>query len=242
MRKIIHQEIESVSIPDELLPAIKRVNGLILESIERDGVPIDSGLFDIDSTKIDGDISFALFIVRWVSKVEEVIKNLNIILSDLKLLPNNHHLLAGTPSDRYYLLLRTCFYEFYRFREIHNQIFKESANRGFIAGDQVAIHRKIFHDAFKEVIDLRNMLVHGSPVWKGESHIKLLMHGVATEMGFGLKNIESGKIIDVSEDLEDSCTLVYKTFSAEGNRMSKLISQLIQWHIHAAPITHNSNQ
>lgn len=234
MRKDTHQEIEVIPLPEELLLAIEHLNSLILDSIKRDGIPVNSGAFDIDSTKMNGDLDFAVFIVRWVSRVDEVIKNLNIILEDLRSLPRQYRLLAGHPVDRYYLLLRTYFYEFYRFREIHSQVIKESASRGFIEKPQVAIYRKTFHDAFKEVIEMRNALVHGAPIWIGEKNFALSLHRMASNAGYGLKNIETGEITDVKEALEDSCNHIHKIFSAEGNKMSKLIQQLIQWHIQIA--------
>lgn len=232
--KNITAHITKIAFPDELLPSVRRLNDLILECINEKGVPVDSGFFDLDSDQIDESLDLALFYIRWISSVNEVINNLNIVLEDLISLPSKYFLFPGLPDDRYYLLLRTYFHEFYRFREIHNRIVKESAMRGIIKKSQVDSHRKEFHTAFKEAIELRNTLVHATPIWTGKQHFNLALHGMAVKNGFGLKDVKTGEMCDIKNALEDACEHVFVILQDEGHRMSVIVQKLVNWHLQVA--------
>lgn len=162
----IAEEIEKISFPQEYIEDLKRANPLMLEALERDGVPIESGVFKLG--KVDKETDVALIFFYWISDINEIVDNLNIVLSDLRALPVHYILLNGSPKVRYELLVRTFFYEFYRFRETHNQFVKVAGHRGFIEKKDVPRLRNLLHDAFKNIINLRNAFVHGDPVWTGK--------------------------------------------------------------------------
>ncbi|WP_052494138.1 replication endonuclease [Nitrosospira sp. NpAV] len=114
------KEVEEISYPTEHLGSLKRAMPLIMAAIERDGLPIESGLIDLGA--VDKGLDVALFFFYWVSETNEIIENINAVLTDMRELPTNYAFLRGSPKTRYYLLVRTFFYEFYRFREIYHQV------------------------------------------------------------------------------------------------------------------------
>lgn len=226
MRRAFVKEIEEVPYPQEHVEHLKRFGPLMIEAMERDGLPIESGSISVG--RVDDVIDVALFFFHWVAENNEVIENLNMVLNDLRGLSTDYALLNGSPKTRYYLLVRTYFNEFYRFREIYSQVVKAAAERGYIERDEVPMARKAFHDAFKGTIELRNSLVHGSPTWKGQKHFDLNLVADAWDRGFALKDIETGEIWDISDVLKDICNHTADGLRDEGNRMSALLKNLVR--------------
>jgi len=223
------KEIPEVSYPDEHLEDLKRAGPLMIAAMERDGLPIESG--SINLGKVDQTLDVALFFFYWISNVNQIIENLNFVLADMRMLPTNYALLKGSPKTRYYLLVRMYFYEFYRFREIHNQIVKVAANRGYIERDEVPGVRNAFHNAFENTIELRNNLVHGSPVWKGKRHFDLNLVASAWERGLALQDRETGEIWDIGTVLQDICQHTGDSLRNEGIRMSKLLHDFVRIYV-----------
>ncbi|MCS4307811.1 putative nucleotidyltransferase [Rheinheimera pacifica] len=223
------KEIEDIPYPQKHMEDLKRLNPLMISSMERDGPPIESGSINVGY--LDKNLDVALFLFRWVVENNEVIENLNLVLNDFKTLPTNYVLLTGSPKTRYYLLVRTYFNEFYRFREIHNRTVKAAASRGYIESSNVAFVRKAFHEAFESAIDLRNNLVHCSTFWKGKKHFDLNLIVAARELGFGIKSIESGEMWEVREVLEDICSDTVNMMRDEAIRMSSLLKRILQDYV-----------
>lgn len=223
------KEIGEVPFPSEHLDDLRRAGPLMISAMERDGLPIDTGSINIG--EVDQELDHALFFFYWIADNNQVIENLNLVLADMRSLPTKHLLLSGSPRARYYLLVRTFFYEFYRFREIHHQIVKVAASRGYVDKRDVSSIRKTFHDAFETTIKLRNTLVHGSLVWKGKNHFDLNLVGDAWERGQALQDSKTGDIWDIGDVLEDICTSTADTLANEGNRMSFLLQNLVRIYV-----------
>lgn len=224
------QEIVEVQIPEEHIDELKQMVSLICASIERDGLPYETGTFDLG--KLDARLARTLFLVRWITANNNVIENLNVVLNDMRALPENYVLFRGSPKERFYLLVRTYFHEFYRFREIHNQVVKAAANRGYIDKDEVPIARQIFHDAFKTTIELRNMLVHqSSETWKGRDHFHLSMLSTALKNGYGFKDKQTGAMWDIGDTLQALCISTADELRDEGVRMSNLLKGLAKFYV-----------
>lgn len=229
MRQEFLKEIEDVPYPAEHLEDLKRFGPMMIEAMERDGLPIESGQINVG--KVDRHLDVALFFFRWVAENNKIIENLNMVLNDMRALPTDYVLLKGSPKTRFYLLVRTYFYEFYRFREIHNQIVKIAAGRGYVNRDEVPLARKAFHDAFEGAIELRNGLVHGTPLWKGQRHFDLNLVASAWERDLVLQNKETGEIWEIGGVLKDICNYTADGLRDEGNRMSSLLKKLIEIYV-----------
>lgn len=229
------KEINEVQYPEVFLPALKDANSLLVESVQRDGLPIDSGIFDIGI--IDKPVDTALFFIRWIGATNEIINYLNILIADMRELPSMFPVLAGSPRDRFYLLVATYFHEFYRFRETHNQVVKAAAHRGFIKHEDIKVFRQRFHDAFAPTIELRNSLVHGAPVWTGKRHFDLIFLNLALECGYEMRDKETGKVWDIRSVLSEICFHTADVFRDEGNRMAAVQKSLVECYVDAAQRT-----
>jgi hypothetical protein len=229
MRRTLIQEIGEIPYPQEHVEDLKRISPLMIESMERDGLPIESGAIKLGH--LDKELDVALFLFRWVAENNSVIENLNLVLNDLRDLPTDYVLLKGSPKTRYYLLVRTYFNEFYRFREIHSRTVKAAADRGYISTSELPSARKAFHEAFEGTIALRNILVHGSPTWKGKQHFDLNLLVGAWEKGFALKSLETGEIWEIRDVLKEICADTADELREEGNRMSSLLNSLLRMYV-----------
>lgn len=232
MRRGFLKEVAKVPYPEERIKDLERAIPLIQAAVKRDGLPVESGI--INMGEIDGRLDIALFFLRWIGEVNEIIDNLNVILTDIRDLPTNYIFLKGSPKTRLYLLIRTYFYEFYRFRETYNKFVKAAAGRGYIDRRAVAGVRQAFHDAFEETIEVRNYLVHGTPLWKGKQHFDLTLLESAQADGPALKDFETGEILEFGSVLKKICPGTADMLGDEGNRMSKVLQALVRLYVDLA--------
>ena len=149
MNLIDPKQIEQIPYPVEYRASLERLTPLLIEAVDRDGLPIESGQINLGN--IDDEFKLPLFFFYWVTESNEVIENLNLVLSDLRNLPTRYVILSGSPRKRYYLLVRLYFYEYYRFREIFNRVVRGLQIGGYIGSLQVPKMRKIFHEAFEHI-------------------------------------------------------------------------------------------
>lgn len=77
--------------------------------------------------------------------------------------------------NRFYLLLRTYFYEFFRIREIFNRFINTLKVNELIDKNKAKIIRDTFYDAFKDSIKIRNFLVHTNFQCEGRRHVDLIL-------------------------------------------------------------------
>ncbi len=217
--------IPEIRYPIEHLEALKRLNPLLIEALKRDGPPIESG--EINLGRIDKDLRLPLFFFSWTVEINTVIDNLNIVLTDLRELPEKYEDVPGSPRKRFYLLVRMYFYEFYRFREIFNEAMKGLLRGGYISKSWVHEFRKTFDGAFEPTMEVRHTLVHRSPTWKGEKHFNLLLVGMAFERGIAPKSKQTGRIWALSDVLKDICEPMADTMRDEGMRMSNTLQTVV---------------
>jgi len=226
MNLIDPKQIEQIPYPVEYRASLGRLTPLLIEAMERDELPIESGQINLGN--IDDEFKLPLFFFYWVTESNEVIENLNLVLSDLRNLPTRYVILSGSPRKRYYLLIRLYFYEYYRFREIFNRVVRGLQTGGYIGRLQVPKIRKTFHEAFEHIMEVRNNFVHGSPLWKGEKHFNLTLAGGAREIGFALGHKETGKLWDIADVLKDLCDSTADILRDEGNRMSRALQNTVR--------------
>jgi len=225
MPRSVPASVSEISFPEEYLPALKQAPDLILESYKQHGPPIESGIVSIEND--DPSFKMAMFLFHWVSETNDIIDNLNLILSDLRDLPNDHVIIKGSPAKRFYLLLRTFFHEFYRFRETFNNFVKVAANCGHLNSEDVKPLRESFHNAFDGAINIRNTLVHDSPVWKGHDHFELSLFASAWELDMQMVWRETGETRDISYALSRICPKTADELQGEAIRVSKLTTLVI---------------
>lgn len=205
MKIIEPKKIKDVCVPKELDRQIKKMEPEILKSIKKNdpNSVVESGIIILGDFNKKQKIN--LFLLSWISHINEVIYNLNLTISDLKKLPTNYLFITGSPYKRYQLLVRIFFYEFYRFKDIFHQSMKLFRKLGFFKNDIEKSITDNFLKLFKNCIDTRNSLVHNEVIWKGEKHFKLFMVGLNYDFGYEVKDIKSGEVTKYSEVLCGVC-------------------------------------
>jgi hypothetical protein len=102
---------------------------------------------------------FGLFV-----EVDELIGNLNLILTDLDQLCENPSLFAQyrSPLKRYKLLLRSFFYEFSRFDDLFGYFMVWLERLSIISREERKTLRDQFYRMVKPMVDIRNTMLHQS--------------------------------------------------------------------------------
>ena len=224
--------IREIPYPRKHLEDLKRLGPLLIESMERDGLPIETG--SIKLGRLDPKLDVAYFFFGWVSEANDIIGNLNLTIGDLRSLPRVHATLGGSPWVRYQLLVRTYFHEFYRFRELQNTALAAAVKRGYAARSELKVARRAFHDAVEEAIELRNSIVHASLTWKGQEHFDLNLASIFYNRGQTLICKDTGKEFAVDDALSRACEEMADALVYEGRKAAILVRAFVKDTVAAA--------
>jgi hypothetical protein len=220
------EPIPRVSYPRKHLSSLKRLGPLMIGSMQRDGLPIETG--QINLGKLDQKLDVAYFFFMWVSETNEIIDHLNLVILDLRSLAKTHSLLGGSPWMRYELLVRTFFHEFYRFRELLNTVLSAVAKRGHISKEELSIARAAFHGAIEQTIDLRNSMVHSDVVWRGKQHFDLNLASIVHNRGQSRVSRRTGHEFSLEDALSKACNRTSNALQYQGRTAARLTSAFIR--------------
>ena len=218
--------IQQIEFPPEHLDALKRITPLVIAGMERDGLPIESGVINIG--RLDPELDLAYFFFGWISECNSVIENLNLTLKDLHSLPILYRALGGSPWSRYELLVRVYFHEFYRFRELLNAVLSASVKRGYITKNDQVLARDAFHSAIEGTIELRNSLVHGHPTWHGQEHFDLNLVSMAHVRGYRLVHKGTSEELNIEVALRGACSKSATALKTEGCKVVELMNAFVR--------------
>lgn len=152
-------DIEHVRVPDEILFAIDSIceRWPKIASKENGGVTLRN---------LKPQEKVALDVLPLFRLVDEIIDNINFVMSDLNQLAEDSRAFGDRhPFKRYKLLARTFFYEFGRFEDAFGYYTLWFQKRGYI--DKKA-RRELMDDFYAQIehiVKIRNLCLHENPDW-----------------------------------------------------------------------------
>ncbi|EIV1855642.1 hypothetical protein ACWOGY_004242 [Vibrio vulnificus] len=190
-------KIDKVEYPEE----VKEFTFSLTDEIK---FRIEDPEFDLSGIAIESKEEFFLFtIFTWVTNTNEILSGLNIVIYEIDNFPSNYHSHRyGSIVSRFELLVRMFFHEFYRLREINAIILSALVRQEVIDKTISNQVKQTFHDAFEQVIKIRNKMVHDKIEWESKDHQILAMYDLMTDAGFEMKYLDSGKSLDIGSVLE----------------------------------------
>lgn len=220
--------IPNIEAPESLKTILRSVVDKMTDAIINKGIDLETGEipFPIGNKTLDKDEFIAFVMFDWITDINEVIDNFNIVISDIGMLTKLDANFEGSPYRRFHLLLRTYFYEFYRLREIFNRFVKTLKINNVIDKESANNIKATFHDAFKVSIQIRNNLVHTRVNWKGKKHQYLNLAWVSDRIGYLLLDKKSLEIITLQDAIKNIANDYIEILANEGNRI-RLINQKI---------------
>jgi hypothetical protein len=153
-------DIEHIRIPDEISFALAR----LCERFPEVASFGKGGVVTLNDLTLDEQI--AVRFIKIPCFVDEIIDNINLVMSDLEMLAKSARSFSDNyPLRRYKLLVRTFFYEFGRFEEafayftlsLHHQKYISKVQRRSLMDD--------FYTQIKPMVQLRNVCLHDMPDW-----------------------------------------------------------------------------
>ncbi len=221
--------IEEIKFPEGYKAALSKVVDIGAASVERDGLPIESGMIDLGVLPEELDLPYLVF--SWIAETNEVIENLNLVLTDLHILGENYFRFEGSPRVRFYLLIRTFFYEFYRLKEIFIRTVSLLKKNGYMVKEDRNRIVDLFEEAFKPSVKLRGSLVHGSIVWKGKDHFELAVIGGLKDAGLEHQFPKLSGDVCFRKALHRLCEQSIEGMLNEGRAMSKIIQMTVDYWV-----------
>ena len=205
---------------------MKLIQSKMITAIKENGLPPNET--GIPTGNLTGCERSAMFIFEWVSEVNEIITNLNIVIYDLKRLPQIKPPFQVSPRDRLYLVIRTYFSEFFRFRECFADFLHGLKLAKILNKEEKNWYLNSFNTIFKNVIKLRNTMTHAQANWTGEDHLMLSL--VESNYQFGNKLIgnATGECIDYTKAIGRVRENYIPIMIAEGNDASRILDQMTQ--------------
>ncbi|WP_027854976.1 hypothetical protein [Marinobacterium litorale] len=216
-------EIPNVEFPISYMPILKTFSSKIVEAVERDGPPIETGAIDIGGLNENEKLVYLFFF--WINSTNSSIDNMNIVLADLSQLGENYLAFRGPPRVRFYLLIKTFFNEVYRLRDILNQFLSGLNKLGKIEKAEIKGAREAFSVIFDASVDIRNSMVHGHPGWSGKGHFDMNFVLGSAEIGVAFKDKKTGKVWKIQDVLKENVEVFLKAMIEEGLCIQRFLSK-----------------
>ncbi|MCX5888401.1 MAG: hypothetical protein NTY36_02995 [Deltaproteobacteria bacterium] len=218
--------IPKLEYPKVILPILKsNIHNKIINGI-KNGI-LDKESCSIPMDKLEKYELIPYWIFKWMADNCGVFDNLNMILCDLEILGNSMNSFKGSPRKRFYLLVRTYFSEFYRFKDIYSIFLNKLKHHGLIDKKAVTEAKKLFLDEFNIFMSIRNRLVHQSINWKGEPNFDLNLVGMSNELGYLVLDEKSGRLFELQDILRDITIIYIDILEQEAHKMRNIIQTLL---------------
>lgn len=167
---------------------------------------------------------------HWIEDTNEIFKNIELILDDLALYskPQNSafYFMPGDKTTRYFLLIRTFFYEFYRVKEIFSLFLAKMKKVKVFSKAEVEEARTEFHKAFEHAFELRNQMVHRRFIWGGQKHCCLVTVRACESFGYCMENMDTGELVQADNLLAELVAEWSEQLSSETKSMVEVIDAL----------------
>jgi hypothetical protein len=173
--------IPAISPPRVLVPVLREIGERILNESAFDRVDWSFRFSRPLTEKQIATRNIALFL--W--EVNEIVENLNTVLSDLRDLASAHDLAISTKVRRFRFSSRVFFCEFGRIEDAFGRFLNSFAMIGLLNRAQKRELRQQFYRSIKPIMEYRNSFVHGFFFWGLDDNI-LQLHGDADQMGLSL--------------------------------------------------------
>ena len=217
-------EIPHLEYPKDYKPLLTTFPGKMLKSVKEYGLPIESGAIRLEKLNQDEQLVYQFFI--WHFFTNESIDNMNLVLSDIDQLGKHYMLFRGSPKVRFFLLIKTFFNEIYRIRDMLNRFFSWLYKLGEIEKKELKNIRKDVSEVFDKSVEIRNLLIHSHPIWRGREHFDMNLVLGAAETGHALVNKETGELWDIQEVLGTNTKLYFEHMKKEGVFIRSFIQDL----------------
>jgi hypothetical protein len=207
----------------------------IFESMENNFSKKDfynSGGFRLNATSPELKIKFHFY--YFLVSIDEILRNIILVASDLKTLIIYPHYYQGSTYERFYLILRTFFYEFYRIKEKHKDFLFALEKEKYIEKGRIKDINILFHSLFKETLDLRNSLVHHNVVWT-ENNTELAYLYMCIETDHRLFKESTGEEVTFESILPELCDYYFNIFIGQSVKVKGYIETLTKELIKLKP-------
>jgi hypothetical protein len=167
-------EIPQINYPKEVTTELKKLGDYLTESIQNNYESIVAN-GKIPLPELPFYLKWRLVFFLWIAETNEIINNLNLILSDLHDFTNIPTRFSGNPRERIYFFMRMFFYEFSRIKDVFARFTKALRHSNIIQKDTVKFLREEFNQIFQEGIVLRNKMVHERFSLPGKENLDLIV-------------------------------------------------------------------
>lgn len=150
----------------------------------------DKARFDRDthSVEVTEDMPFELRVavsyLKIVTNIQDVMDNLELVLSDLTAIATYPPANAREGERRYFLLTKLFFYELLRIRDAFPRFLKRMEEDGLMSKGERHASRKLIDEQLSEHYLIRNVYLHGYSVPKSDAEFNLSVISMASECGF----------------------------------------------------------
>jgi hypothetical protein len=172
------------------------------------------------------ELKIKLHFVTFINSIEEILGSFNLIISDLNILKTCPYYFQDPPFKRFYLIIRTFFYEFYRIKEKQKFFLIALEKEHYIEKDKVMKIKKLFFSLFQETLELRNNLVHHNVSWINE-HIELTLLYLAEETGHRIYKEDTKEEVTWESELPSFCEYYQKLFYEQGEKVKEHVETVI---------------
>ena len=196
---MIMDDIKNIRLPDEIIFAIDSFSS----RFPKDAELSESG---ISVKGLTPEEQLAVDLMPILSMPNEIIENINIVMSDLDALSKSPRAFSDrNPFKRYKLLVRTFFYEFGRFEDAFGYFTLWVKNRDYLNKKQRREMMNGFYEQIENIVKIRNIYLHDDPSWEGSMSNEIAILEGCELFGMYVKD-KQGNILKWEDHLSPLCS------------------------------------
>lgn len=175
--------IPAVILPPELVSHLKTFSDFFPDKVryERE----DHSIRVTEEMPFELRVSISYF--NLVHDIEDVMDNLELVLTDLQGLAINTPFDPEEGERRYFLLTKLFFYELLRIRDAIPRFLKRMEAQGLMSKDDRHSTRKLVDAQLSEHYLIRNAYLHGHSMPKSDTEQDLALFTMLSELGYEKK-------------------------------------------------------
>lgn len=172
--------IPQVELPDSLVEHLKTFSTFFPDKVRFDE---DTHSVEVTET-LPFELRVSMSYLKIVTDIQDVMENLELVLSDLVTIATYPPANAREGERRYILLTKLFFYELLRIRDAFPRFLKRMEEDGLMSKDEHHASRKLIDEQLSEHYLIRNVYLHGHSIPRSDAEFDLSLVSMASECGY----------------------------------------------------------
>lgn len=220
------ESLPDLSFPEYLDQARRTFSEYAFSSMVKQGKKNLSGSFDL--VDLPEDYTALYHLLYWIAQTNGIVSSLNMVLADMDELSSDPTRYPGKAYTRMILLMNTYFFEFFLLREKLNRFLRKANKASLVCKSETHQLKNTFQEIFRDIIAVRNKIVHETISWPGEEHMVMLLATMLDDEGLYTRHKTTGETLTVQGALRGFCSVWIPLLNIEARKAIAVLQEYVR--------------